>query len=79
MVRAFVAMQLGVLVFLAGYWASIRSHGDWIMMRTQSGQCAAFDPSSVKVIGTWEAGVDRCHMSAFIWKQIIERPLRGWK
>lgn len=64
--------------FIGGYAASIRSHGDWILVRSQYGQCEAFDPHSKIIVGTWNTDThDRCHMSRFIWEQIIDRPLRG--
>ena len=69
------AFALLAAAFVGGYGASIRSHGDWLLARTDTGLCAAYDPAARHIVGTW-AAEGRCRMSSFVWRQIVLRPLR---
>jgi len=38
----------------------------------QDKRCAAYDPASTKIVGTWDIDEDgRCHMSAFIFRRVL--------
>jgi len=76
--RSIFIFIFAAVSFFAGYAASTRSHGDWLVLRTDAGQCVAYDPDSMRMLGTWSVR-GRCHMADFVWRQIVIRPLRGWK
>jgi len=70
--KLIVGLIVIVIVAAAcGFMAATNMHGDWVLMR-QDKRCAAYDPASTKIVGTWDIDEDgRCHMSAFIFRRAL--------
>jgi hypothetical protein len=71
MLKALIVIALMGASFVAGYARSTAVHGDWMLVRTNTG-CGAYDPDRAALAGEWVSpDPSHCRMRDFIWRKLL--------